>query len=383
METTLSIGRDASNNIVLNDKMVSRKHAQLLVSADGRVLIKDLGSSNGTFVNGNKISEQLLNAGDIVKCGTTFLNWSLAIKENGNSSYSSNQKQESPQHKNQFSFSSRPIDVDDIRHEKEKTYFIIKMVFSCLIWILLFSVIIIAISNINYIPTFGLISLIVPISFYVLIILFISWIISLSFKARIYGYSVKVNINQYPEIHHIATEFSQRLRLIETPDIFICNRNGIVNAIAKRVFSKKYVLLNSSLVDLMLATKNSKALSMIIGHELGHHAAGHTSFWKNLFLAPASIIPFLGAAYSRACEFTADRIGFVLSDNLIESQNALIALALGSERLTPTVNVSEFCAQENEVPEFIGFIQKIFSFYPRTTKRVLEITSFGNKNRIV
>jgi Zn-dependent protease with chaperone function len=205
----------------------------------------------------------------------------------------------------------------------------------------------------------------------------------LSFKARIYGYSVKVNINQYPEIHHIATEFSQRLRLIETPDIFICNRNGIVNAIAKRVFSKKYVLLNSSLVDLMLATKNSKALSMIIGHELGHHAAGHTSFWKNLFLAPASIIPFLGAAYSRACEFTADRIGFVLSDNLIESQNALIALALGSERLTPTVNVSEFCAQENEVPEFIGFIQKIFSFYPRTTKRVLEITSFGNKNRIV
>lgn len=374
METTLSIGRDASNNVVLNDKMVSRKHAQLLIGVDGRVLIKDLGSSNGTFVNGNKISEQVLNAGDVVKCGTTFLNWSLAINENGNNSYAPNQKHDAPQHKNQFSFSSRPIDIDDIRHEKEKTYFIIKMVFSCLIWILAFSLIVI----------FGLtIPVILVGSLFLLGIVIILWVFSLSFKAVLYGNSVKVNTNQYPEIHKIASEFSQRLGLASTPDIFICNSNGLVNAIAIKILSKKYVLLLSSLTDLMLATSNTKALSMIIGHELGHHGAGHTNFWKNLFLKPASFIPFLGAAYNRACEFTADRIGFVLSDSLIESQNALVFLALGSERLTSSVNVAEFCAQENEVPEFIGFIQKIFSGHPRTTKRVLEITSFGNKNRIV
>lgn len=374
METTLSIGRDASNNIVLNDKMVSRKHAQLFIGADGRVQIKDLGSSNGTFVNGNKISEQVLSAGDIVKCGTTFLNWSLAIKENGNNSYSSNQKQDAPKPKIQFSFSSRPIDIDDIRHEKEKTYFIIKMIFSCIIWIAAISAIIL----------FGLtipVILIAALSFLWIIIVF--WIVSMALKAVLYGDSVRVNANQYPEIHKIASEFSQRLGLESTPDIFICNSDGIVNAIAIKILSKKYVLLLSSLTDLMLATNNTNALSMIIGHELGHHAAGHMNFWKNLFLKPGSLIPFLGAAYRRACEYTADRIGFVLSDSLPDSQNALVFLALGSERLTSTVNVTEFCAQENEVPEFIGFIQKIFSNYPRTTKRVLEITSFGNKNRIV
>lgn len=74
---TLSIGRDASNNIVLNDNMVSRNHAQLIVLGEGRVQIKDLGSTNGTFVNGTKINELYLNPGDIVKCASAFLNWQL------------------------------------------------------------------------------------------------------------------------------------------------------------------------------------------------------------------------------------------------------------------------------------------------------------------
>ena len=76
---TLSIGRDASNNIVLNDKMVSRNHAQLIINEDGRVLIKDLGSTNGTFVNGNKIKESYLNPGDIVKCSSLFFDWKLYV----------------------------------------------------------------------------------------------------------------------------------------------------------------------------------------------------------------------------------------------------------------------------------------------------------------
>lgn len=69
------IGRDAGNQIIINDKLVSRHHAQLTVSENGEVTIKDLGSSNGTFVNGNRITEMFLNTGDIVKCGPVFLNW--------------------------------------------------------------------------------------------------------------------------------------------------------------------------------------------------------------------------------------------------------------------------------------------------------------------
>ena len=72
---TFIIGRDASNHIVLNDKLVSRQHAKLTISDIGQVAIKDLGSSNGTFVNGNRITESVLKSGDIVKCGSVFLEW--------------------------------------------------------------------------------------------------------------------------------------------------------------------------------------------------------------------------------------------------------------------------------------------------------------------
>ncbi len=72
---TLSIGRDVSNDIVVNDPMVSRRHAQLTIYDNGQVQLKDLGSSNGTYVNGNKISNCNLKTGDVVKIATMFLNW--------------------------------------------------------------------------------------------------------------------------------------------------------------------------------------------------------------------------------------------------------------------------------------------------------------------
>ncbi|MFA5973926.1 MAG: FHA domain-containing protein [Lentimicrobiaceae bacterium] len=78
---TLNIGRNATNSVILDDKMVSRQHAQLIILDNGQVVIKDLGSSNGTFVNGNKITECNLKAGDIVKCGNTFVKWTQYINE--------------------------------------------------------------------------------------------------------------------------------------------------------------------------------------------------------------------------------------------------------------------------------------------------------------
>jgi pSer/pThr/pTyr-binding forkhead associated (FHA) protein len=45
------IGRDISNDIVINDAEVSRKHVRLTVQGE-RYVIEDLGSTNGTFING-------------------------------------------------------------------------------------------------------------------------------------------------------------------------------------------------------------------------------------------------------------------------------------------------------------------------------------------
>jgi hypothetical protein len=51
----IRIGRDISNDVVINDAEVSRKHARMIVQASGYVL-EDLGSTNGTFVDGKRLT---------------------------------------------------------------------------------------------------------------------------------------------------------------------------------------------------------------------------------------------------------------------------------------------------------------------------------------
>jgi len=62
------IGRGEINNIILKDGHVSRQHAKIRIS-DGNYIIEDLGSMNGTFVNGEKINICYLKNGDKIKIG--------------------------------------------------------------------------------------------------------------------------------------------------------------------------------------------------------------------------------------------------------------------------------------------------------------------------
>jgi class 3 adenylate cyclase len=67
----LTVGRDDDAGLVLDDPEISRAHAVLVPVADG-LEIRDLGSLNGTWVNGERISNPMLLApGDVVKVGTT------------------------------------------------------------------------------------------------------------------------------------------------------------------------------------------------------------------------------------------------------------------------------------------------------------------------
>jgi pSer/pThr/pTyr-binding forkhead associated (FHA) protein len=71
-----TVGRNQDNNIVVNDGKVSRTHLQLVQDDMGNVSVVDLGSANGTFVNGNRISsETRLKPGDVLRIGDTTLNW--------------------------------------------------------------------------------------------------------------------------------------------------------------------------------------------------------------------------------------------------------------------------------------------------------------------
>ncbi len=70
---TVTIGRSQrlNNDIVIeNDGMVSKRHAQISLGADG-FTVSDLGSTNGLWVNGAKVSSALLRSGDVIRLGGT------------------------------------------------------------------------------------------------------------------------------------------------------------------------------------------------------------------------------------------------------------------------------------------------------------------------
>jgi diguanylate cyclase (GGDEF)-like protein len=67
------IGRDPTAAIVLNDQGVSRRHAQVHCADGRRVVLVDLGSTNGTYCNGAKISERCLEDGDRVQIGSATI----------------------------------------------------------------------------------------------------------------------------------------------------------------------------------------------------------------------------------------------------------------------------------------------------------------------
>ena len=69
---TLTIGRDESNDITLDGLQISKRHARLVRSGVGAV-VEDLGSTNGVYVNGARVSRQALNPGDSAQIGTFII----------------------------------------------------------------------------------------------------------------------------------------------------------------------------------------------------------------------------------------------------------------------------------------------------------------------
>src|SRR5262249_21244192 len=67
----MRMGRDTTAKVPLLHPQVSRQHAEIILRAPGRAELRDLGSANGTFVNGRRLAGRpvLLDAGDCVNIG--------------------------------------------------------------------------------------------------------------------------------------------------------------------------------------------------------------------------------------------------------------------------------------------------------------------------
>src|SRR5690625_5680034 len=89
--------------------------------------------------------------------------------------------------------------------------------------------------------------------------------------------------------------------------------SGSVNAFAVGHGFRRYVVIPSDMFEVGGHSRDPEALRFVIGHEVGHLAAGHVSYFRLVFTNLLSLLPILGPALSRAQEYTADNFGYTFA----------------------------------------------------------------------
>jgi Zn-dependent protease with chaperone function len=188
---------------------------------------------------------------------------------------------------------------------------------------------------------------------------------------RIRGNAVRVSERQFPLLFRLATTHARRLGLARVPEVYVMQSGGILNAFATRFLGRDFIVIYSDVLEMALA-QSEAAVGFIVGHELAHVWRGHL---KGRWLtAPGRLFPYLGPAYSRACEYTCDRGGaFCQPDGAL---SGLLVLAAGKQ-LHAHVDVREFAAQAASDKSFWINRAELLSSHPFLPKRVAALLKAG------
>jgi Zn-dependent protease with chaperone function len=135
---------------------------------------------------------------------------------------------------------------------------------------------------------------------------------------------------------------SKRLGMKEVPEVYIIEDNS-QNAFALKHGNKSHVILVDDLVYGALMTKKPKIIDFIIGHELAHHALGHTNTIRGM-------IRSYFRPLSRLDEFSCDAVAHALVEDPEAAKDSMVMMLVGPH-LTKLVNHESFDQQVQEVVE--------------------------------
>ncbi len=249
----------------------------------------------------------------------------------------------------------RPVPVEP--YANENTLFTISLVISILVWIVVL------------IGTFGA-ALIYLLFFFIIYLFAQSALIS-----HLKGTAVHINEKQLPGLYLHIKQCSRRLGM-PVPDAYLLNGSGVFNAMATRFLGRNFIVLYSDVVDAL--DENPESINFYIGHELGHLHRNHLQ-WHPVLL-PASVLPLLGAAYSRACEYTCDRYGLACSPSIETAKRGMAALAAGKLHWR-TISVDEYGRQASDSGGFWMSFHELTSTYPWLVKR-MELLSAAERKAV-
>jgi len=219
------------------------------------------------------------------------------------------------------------------------------------------------------------------IGFVILALLILGWILSFYTAAMIKGGAVLVTPQSWPELNAIVEESKAKLGLTEAKAYVV--QDSVFNAFATRLAGRSFVVLNSGAVDTLLRKGKIEDLKFLVGHECGHVAMGHVSFWGGVVPRICELlIQPLYAWYRRCQERSADRCGLWCAGNRADAHRSISVLAGGSE-MGSRLDINAAASQWNSVRDEAWItIARFFSEYPHTTERIILVHQAADELRL-
>ena len=202
-----------------------------------------------------------------------------------------------------------------------------------------------------------------------LLLAFVAYVFAQSaLISYIKGNGVELSAQQFPELWEQFEDCCHRLEIAQPPRAYVLNGDGMLNAFATRFLGTQYVVLLSGTLEAM--AQHEDGVRFYLGHEIGHlrmkHLQGQVLRWPVLWL------PLLGAAYSRAREYTCDRHGAACCRTPEGAARALAALATGSQRWRD-LDLPSYLQQLRETRGFWMSFHELCAAYPWHVKRVARV----------
>ncbi|WP_433714153.1 M48 family metalloprotease [Nocardia sp. CA-084685] len=190
---------------------------------------------------------------------------------------------------------------------------------------------------------------------------------------------VKMSPTQFPEGYQLVVEAAARFGMAKVPDAYVVLGNGQINAFASGHGFRRYVAVYSDLFEIGGAAREPEALAFIIGHEVGHIAAGHTSYWRQLGMFVAPSLPIIGSSLIRSQEYTADNHGYC--NRHVGAPGAMGTLAAG-KYLNKLVGFDEMADRAAVEKGFFVWISNAMSSHPVLTWRMWALRDRGRHGKL-